>query len=597
MPHVLKSDTSSALWGKTSAPKRNEYQVAVSERAYRRIVGYSYRYANESLKSLNWREVYGILVGHVDQADGGKVYVEDAVPMVVGERAGVTFEAKQYVDLASIDASVYEKTTKGGRMDFIVGWFHTHPGFGFFFSEVDKMTHLGYQMSNPSAVGLIFDHTQLSSFDCGLECLKLVNPEALYAADHTFLVFALENCDAIVPSIPQWVEKLREKLKLSARDIGVIDIQLRKRQFAQLQRNFGLLLVPKRLTKDEKQEALGEDEDMWVWDEKYLETMYRIPVFRKRVERMLKMAAKNKKRKNAIADAQKIQAILQRPQELFNGIIKRFWRLLNSVANTYFYLDTNERQVVEMFDQRLREYGRILNDLWTRATQIIDGSEIGKRVPNSEEAGTPMENLIEILTPGMKSLPHPVLIPTPTLIRVPENPNDGSVEEPADTDALEQLALKRKVLIKKTLEKQAPVDEAEDGKALIEKALGEFAPETSLIDLENVKEMPAESESAEQVPQAETLDEVATVLNDAHKEVPEEESPEDEGPALVQIEQGMSEEGVEAENSIEGESPANWDEAVEPPKPLFEKHMNEEKLKDLWKRRASRKVKSHELKS
>ena len=65
----------------------------------------------------------------------------------------------------------------------------------------------------------------------------------------------------------------------------------------------------------------------------------------------------------------------------------------------------------------------------------------------------------------------------------------------------------------------------------------------------------------------------------------------------MQIGQVMPEEAIEAENSIEGESPANWDESVEPPKPLFEEQVNEERLKDLWKRRTSRKVKSHELKS
>ncbi|MFX1379219.1 MAG: hypothetical protein ACFFA4_08990, partial [Promethearchaeota archaeon] len=132
--------------------------VLLTLKAYKRIVGYAIRYAHEDQNPNKWREVYGILVGSIE--DNAKVIVKDAIPMIVGSRAGVQFESKQYVDMSQIDASVFERSIQDAKHDFIIGWFHTHPGFGFFYSPIDCMTQLGYQIPNPYAVGLIFDHSK-----------------------------------------------------------------------------------------------------------------------------------------------------------------------------------------------------------------------------------------------------------------------------------------------------------------------------------------------------------------------------------------------------------------------------------------------------
>jgi proteasome lid subunit RPN8/RPN11 len=551
---------------------------------------------------LNWREVYGILIGYLSE---GKVFVEDAIPMVVGERAGVKFEAKQYVDLASIDASVFEKTTRSGRTSFVCGWWHTHPGFGFFFSEVDKMTHLGYQISNPSAVGLIFDHTQLGAYDCGLECLKLVNPEALYSADHTLLVFALENCDDIIKTLPEWVEKVSKKLKPATRDIKLIEAHMRKKEFAQLQRNYGLLLVPKRLTKDEKHEALGEDEDMWVWDEKYLETMYRIPVFRKQVERLLKIATNRKKRKVALATAKKVLEILKRPQEILDDITWEFWSKLDSIANVYSFLDTNERQILEMFDLRLRDYAKILYELVFRANQILEseGARAGQGIEleAKAEAEAVEEQVLEsapespvetAAIPRAISLPIPVKIPTTSLSQLSEPTTESRDDRPPEIGVLGQLEVGRKDLIKKALESKNPPDDAEDGLDLIEKALGNLNPD---------EEVEFQKDTGESLPEGEYLDNnppsafFAENLIDAEigEEIPS--SPmqigDEETGAGIEISESLEEEifddqfaSQEAVNDVP-EDDGNL------PTPLFEETVDDSILRTPWKQRPARKVK------
>ncbi|MFX1478774.1 MAG: hypothetical protein ACFFCI_11650, partial [Promethearchaeota archaeon] len=84
--------------------------VLVTLKAYKRIVGYAIRYANDTINESKWREVYGILIGSIENES--KVIIKDAIPMVVGDRAGVKYESKQYVDMAQIDASIYERSVQ-----------------------------------------------------------------------------------------------------------------------------------------------------------------------------------------------------------------------------------------------------------------------------------------------------------------------------------------------------------------------------------------------------------------------------------------------------------------------------------------------------
>ena len=43
----------------------------------------------------------------------------------------------------------------------MVGWFHSHPGLGLFYSFIDIKNQIGFQGPNIHSVGLVFDHTYL----------------------------------------------------------------------------------------------------------------------------------------------------------------------------------------------------------------------------------------------------------------------------------------------------------------------------------------------------------------------------------------------------------------------------------------------------
>jgi len=355
--------------------------VLLTLKAYRRIAGYVIRYANKNMNTGKWREVYGILIGEIE--NDSQVIIKDAIPMVVGDRAGVKYENKQYVDMAQIDASVYERSIQDNKNDFIVGWFHTHPGFGFFFSPIDCMTQLGYQLPNPYAVGLIFDHTKQKSKPhfLGIAGLRLKNPERGISSTYDLIELEYEFDENLmnkeVEAVIKKVDKNFEKVLKEVEYIGEI---LRKKALAQLQRNYGLILVPKEdviITNDET-EAEDDERYLYEWDPEFFKKSYRIPKFREKIEKMISasydelddLIGKKEEAKFNIRKAKltkKIITVLKKPNEWYDKLVDDFSKKIEIIFPFFEFLDTDERKVIEYFEERSSDYYKILDELNKRA--------------------------------------------------------------------------------------------------------------------------------------------------------------------------------------------------------------------------------------
>ncbi len=94
-------------------------------------------------------EVGGVLVG--DIPDHGPVRISAAIPALraEGDRASVTFTHDAWAEVHGI----IEKKHKGKR---IVGWYHSHPGFGIFLSEHDLFIQRNF-FSDPAQVAYVVD--------------------------------------------------------------------------------------------------------------------------------------------------------------------------------------------------------------------------------------------------------------------------------------------------------------------------------------------------------------------------------------------------------------------------------------------------------
>ena len=358
----------------------------LSSSAYERIVGYATRYANNDINPGKWREVYGILIGTIE--NNARVIIKDAIPIMVGDRAGVAFENKQYVDTAQIDASVYEHSIQDKKNDFIIGWWHTHPNMGFFYSVVDRTTQLGYQIPNPFAVGLVFDHCKRESEDnyLGIAGLRLKDPdfgmrspftliELDYEFDHKTM---MKNANIVIKNVSKKMSKVLKEIKY-------IDVVLRKKNLAQLQRNYGLILVPKediKITNNE-QEAEEDEKFLYEWDPDIYKKTYRIPKFREKVENAISEAYDEldkypKERETEDYEIKrkklekKIKSILKKPNAWYDKLMIDFSKRIEVISSFFIYLDTDERKVIEYFEERSSEYYRILEYLNARAELIIE---------------------------------------------------------------------------------------------------------------------------------------------------------------------------------------------------------------------------------
>ncbi|MFW9823812.1 MAG: hypothetical protein ACFFE4_12790 [Candidatus Thorarchaeota archaeon] len=361
--------------------KPSKAPVFLSLKAYERIVGYAIRYANNDMDPGEWREVYGILVGSVENNE--KVIIKDAIPIMVGDRVGVSYENKQYVDTAQIDTSVHERSIQDKRKDFIVGWYHTHPNMGFFYSVVDRTTQLGYQSKNPYAVGLIFDHSKRESEDhyLGIAGLRLKDPDFGVRSPFTLIDLDYEYDQETMKQKANKVIKLVSKnMSKALKEIDNIDNVLRKKSLAQLQRNYGLILVPKEDIKitDDAEEAEEDERFLYEWDPDLYKKTYRMPKFREKVERAIsdafdeldKLPQERKmedyeRLRNKLS--KKIHSLLRKPNEWYDNLMENFSKKIEIISPFYMYLDTDERKIIEHFEERSSEYSKVLDDLNTRA--------------------------------------------------------------------------------------------------------------------------------------------------------------------------------------------------------------------------------------
>jgi len=155
--------------------------VVIKADAYKTIILYASRYANQAIKPEDWKEIYGVLIG---SATDELVLVEAAEALTFGHSTDVQLDQKHYIFIDEIQ----QKLDDEGKGNYMVGWFHTHPGLNLFFSYIDIINQLGFQQNNPDFFGLVFDHTQLgkkkqekigdhllTKYDTGFEIYRLTD--------------------------------------------------------------------------------------------------------------------------------------------------------------------------------------------------------------------------------------------------------------------------------------------------------------------------------------------------------------------------------------------------------------------------------------
>ena len=125
---------------------------------YKTIIATTVRYANVKIPEENWAEVYGLLYGYIN---GDDVIVTEAIPFTHTKKQRhilkVEFDEEDYALAASIESEFYIRDPP----QYIIGWYHSHPGIKLMLSQDDVKNQLAWQSNNPLAVALVFNPVRL----------------------------------------------------------------------------------------------------------------------------------------------------------------------------------------------------------------------------------------------------------------------------------------------------------------------------------------------------------------------------------------------------------------------------------------------------
>ena len=131
-------------WPASVGARGTGYQVIIKRSVLNTI--------NRHGKTTSDVEVCGVMVGNVYRDNVGAYLYVDAC--VVGEKAGhsaaqVTFTAETWTHIQGV-----METEHPDRR--VVGWYHTHPGFGIFLSDMDLFIH-GNFFNLPWQIAFVYD--------------------------------------------------------------------------------------------------------------------------------------------------------------------------------------------------------------------------------------------------------------------------------------------------------------------------------------------------------------------------------------------------------------------------------------------------------
>jgi len=153
---------------------RDKSSVIIKPKAFYKMLVHVLRFGNKVRDKNQYEEgsveVMGMLIGRLEGDEEPKnVIVDDAIPISHGGSIEVSFTIEDYATFTDIE---YKITQKYPDL-FNVGWYHSHPNLGLFFSGTDIKNQMGFRF--PSSIGIVFDHSlfMTSEEELGFKTFRL----------------------------------------------------------------------------------------------------------------------------------------------------------------------------------------------------------------------------------------------------------------------------------------------------------------------------------------------------------------------------------------------------------------------------------------
>lgn len=93
----------------------------------------------------------------------------------------VTVESVDHV----FQTKMLDMLKQTGRPEMVVGWYHSHPGFGCWLSSVDVNTQQSFEQLHPRAVAVVIDPIQSVRGKVVIDAFRSINPQGLMSGQES----------------------------------------------------------------------------------------------------------------------------------------------------------------------------------------------------------------------------------------------------------------------------------------------------------------------------------------------------------------------------------------------------------------------------
>lgn len=179
----------------------DEGSVSIQYESFRKMLSHTLRFANDSKEEK--QQVFGICIGEYLK-DKKKFIVKDAIPLAHGDDIEIGWSQEMH----DIIDKVHSKYTDSDQN--IIGWYHSHLGYGLYFSNSDKVNNLTFQhMDNPYGFGIVIEQTLLNeNHNFGVEVYRLNNVAKGAESDYVKVSFDIHPPNSM--NFFKWIKELVE---------------------------------------------------------------------------------------------------------------------------------------------------------------------------------------------------------------------------------------------------------------------------------------------------------------------------------------------------------------------------------------------------
>ena len=178
-----------------------EGSVNIEYDAFQKMISHTLRFANDSREESI--QVLGICIGEY-LAETKRYIIGDVIPITHGDFIELGFSEEIHEVIDEIK-SHYPDTNKS-----VIGWYHSHLGYGLYFSNSDKVNNLFFQHSeNPYGFGVVIEQTLLNDdHNYGIEVFRL--KDYLKGAESDYIKVEFDISPPNSMKLFKWVQELVE---------------------------------------------------------------------------------------------------------------------------------------------------------------------------------------------------------------------------------------------------------------------------------------------------------------------------------------------------------------------------------------------------